>query len=414
MMNILVVGNGFDIAHGLPTQYKDYLGFLEYCKSVVKFNKTNVNINKDVEEYIINNKIDLKNENQFKILHKIIERNFWFYYFTKRKFDGENWIDFEKEISYLIRYLDQKLPQEEMEIMEEFMGKFLTEENRQDLQSYYYPIFIMKNNVTATILIEDLNDFIKGFEIYLRDFIMKLDFDKKTFNFASNFDRVISFNYTNTFEEIYSERYLNSKTNLSQSKYDYVHGKINMEYTEKCNLVLGIDEYLDVDERSSNTNFIKFKKYFQRIYNETSCKYLNIIENIYEKFEILKEKEAIKPQFHYNGGDIRHTIELIATKSKIEGKKRTSEFESIRMYIIGHSLDVTDKDILEKLIMAPGAKTTIYYHDDNAYANLIANLVKTIGFENVNRKVSGPNKSIFFIDQKEILNKKEEKVLQKQ
>lgn len=27
-MNILVIGNGFDLAHGLPTSYKEFLKFL--------------------------------------------------------------------------------------------------------------------------------------------------------------------------------------------------------------------------------------------------------------------------------------------------------------------------------------------------------------------------------------------------
>lgn len=27
-MNILIIGNGFDIAHGLPTRYKDFLGIM--------------------------------------------------------------------------------------------------------------------------------------------------------------------------------------------------------------------------------------------------------------------------------------------------------------------------------------------------------------------------------------------------
>ena len=27
-MNILVVGNGFDLAHGLPTKYSDFLDFI--------------------------------------------------------------------------------------------------------------------------------------------------------------------------------------------------------------------------------------------------------------------------------------------------------------------------------------------------------------------------------------------------
>ena len=32
-MNILVIGNGFDLAHGLPTKYSDFLNFLIACKS---------------------------------------------------------------------------------------------------------------------------------------------------------------------------------------------------------------------------------------------------------------------------------------------------------------------------------------------------------------------------------------------
>jgi hypothetical protein len=28
-MNILVMGNGFDLAHGLPTRYNDFLNFIE-------------------------------------------------------------------------------------------------------------------------------------------------------------------------------------------------------------------------------------------------------------------------------------------------------------------------------------------------------------------------------------------------
>lgn len=30
-MNILVVGNGFDLAHGLPTKYGD---FFEFCRRI--------------------------------------------------------------------------------------------------------------------------------------------------------------------------------------------------------------------------------------------------------------------------------------------------------------------------------------------------------------------------------------------
>lgn len=31
-MNILIIGNGFDLAHHLPTQYSYFLDFLKACK----------------------------------------------------------------------------------------------------------------------------------------------------------------------------------------------------------------------------------------------------------------------------------------------------------------------------------------------------------------------------------------------
>lgn len=41
-MNILVIGKGFDLAHGLPTRYTD---FLEFCKRVFPIYRKETNIN---------------------------------------------------------------------------------------------------------------------------------------------------------------------------------------------------------------------------------------------------------------------------------------------------------------------------------------------------------------------------------
>ena len=38
-MNILVLGNGFDLAHGLPTAYPDFLGFCRMIKAVYATDK---------------------------------------------------------------------------------------------------------------------------------------------------------------------------------------------------------------------------------------------------------------------------------------------------------------------------------------------------------------------------------------
>ncbi len=38
-MNILLIGNGFDLAHGLPTKYGDFLDWVNVIEQVVKVKK---------------------------------------------------------------------------------------------------------------------------------------------------------------------------------------------------------------------------------------------------------------------------------------------------------------------------------------------------------------------------------------
>ena len=49
-MNILILGNGFDIAHGLKTKYSD---FLDYCETKYKYTEPR-NIDKDSNFYFNN------------------------------------------------------------------------------------------------------------------------------------------------------------------------------------------------------------------------------------------------------------------------------------------------------------------------------------------------------------------------
>ena len=71
------------------------------------------------------------------------------------------------------------------------------------------------------------------------------------------------------------------------------------------------------------------------------------------------------------------------------------------VYIIGHSLDITDKDILSSLINMKRTKTTIFYHSQAALGNQINNLVKVLGEDNLIAKVHGENASIVFQKQQE-------------
>lgn len=50
-MNILVIGNGFDLAHKLPTSYKDFLGFITYVNSFYNSNVKDIDIYKDAPNF---------------------------------------------------------------------------------------------------------------------------------------------------------------------------------------------------------------------------------------------------------------------------------------------------------------------------------------------------------------------------
>ncbi|MGP1599428.1 AbiH family protein [Peptoanaerobacter stomatis] len=85
-MNILVIGNGFDLAHGLPTKYGDFLDFIEYKKAIDRYvdNKEN-SINKGVY-------IELGNKNKI-----------YFFEYEKYNKDKKNNEDGDK-LTYEERY----------------------------------------------------------------------------------------------------------------------------------------------------------------------------------------------------------------------------------------------------------------------------------------------------------------------
>ena len=69
------------------------------------------------------------------------------------------------------------------------------------------------------------------------------------------------------------------------------------------------------------------------------------------------------------------------------------------VYIFGHSLDVTDGDVLRSLILTEGTNTNIFYVDKKRKAQQIANLAKILGPDELIRRTGGLNKSIFFTQQ---------------
>lgn len=424
-MNILVIGNGFDLAHGLPTKYGDFLEWVKAIEQVVRIKNgdtlTDVdwgNVSLQIKEFIINNKM-YGNKGIFsqeQICNELLNDNSWIEYFLQcDMYQKENWIDFESEIGRVIKSIDDDMKSNGFDestvirelpvpfLSEKFLNDFVLLEEERDmraseeirkmeekegerwsigkssdyLKEYIekHPFKNLKKEITYKQLIvrleNDLDKLIRALEIYLVEYVNVInDTEECKAVQGVNPDCVLSFNYSNTYERLYG--------NGKKIQYNYIHGKADINNTvESNNMVLGIDEYLDPDRVNEEISFISFKKYYQRIYKGTGCEYRDWIYKIKESAKSIELK-------------LRNEYPV-----QIPGVKFTNDARH-KLYIFGHSLDITDQDILRELILNDNVYTTIFYMNKKDLKRKIANLVKVIGQDELIRRTGGSTKTISF------------------
>lgn len=317
------------------------------------------------EEWNTNNNLN----KLFIEIYDNIKINIWITYFLKKRNQlGKNWIDFESEISNVVQAFEcvrdytergKVIPRsgiegKKVEEVETFIDIFEGNDSKK-FQLSYFNLNIFNKCIKQMTL--DLDSLIRALEIYISGFINKIEGLQKNDDIKDiNPDCVLSFNYSNTYERIYGQS--------NKIKYDYIHGKADINNNvETCNLVLGIDEYLEGHDRDEKLEFLAFKKFYQRIYKSTDSSYMEWIDEIHRNFLI-----------------------------------------TYKLYIFGHSLDKTDKDILALLICNDNVQTKIYYHrksndDKKELGKLIRNLVRVIGAKELIRRTGGSHKTIEFIPQ---------------
>lgn len=443
-MNILVLGNGFDLAHGLPTKYMEFLKFTEafmYCyQKADEIDWVNYNTNNEINVFLKkmfsaryeneNGQMKAERDATRKLIEELkncIDNNFWIDYFLQCDMHGnENWIDFESEISELIKSLDTD--------MHKLSGDYSIDDDIMDLSNKYlnniYSDYTFTtrsvNSVTGGScesitfrkirdrLLGDLNRLIRAFEIYLTEYVEKIDCNlvspdiqgiipKETMkiNGMPVYDTyVLSFNYTNTYQRIYIDKIQEKK--YFEKSIDYIHGKTDIHNTiESNNMVLGIDEYLSDERKNKDIEFIAFKKYYQRIHKQTGCKYKNWVDRIrqdyFELTQKLEDAEYMKRRYI---PDSTQRMFNKLTISALKGEKCPKH----NLYIFGHSLDATDKDILQDLILNDNVKTTIFYHNKDVMGQQIANLVKIIGQDELIKRTGGSTKTIEFKQQQDMVS----------
>ncbi len=415
-MEILIIGNGFDLAHSLPTKYTDFLDFCKiikrfYCVSEywiqtdfdkvllgtgIAFNNSNLEELRSwlEKKYKIRKLCEQKNTGVRKIeIDKILDKfeqyinpNFWIDYISQNSI-GDNWTDFESGISKVIISLDSdmnnKAKKRELDdYVERLSDPFLNN------------VYINGTNNEKTFryirkcLLDDLNKLIQALELYLSEIVETINVTNRIKEIEEiTPDYVLSFNYTNTYARVYGTDSIVKCENVHGSiremdryrLYGWVLEKDGFHLRDrKSNMVLGIDEYLEENRKNINTNFIAFKKYYQRIIKGTGNEYKIWID------EIRKSANEVEIE-----NQRKYLTQIPYAKFK----------NKHRIYIFGHSLNVTDKDILRDLILNDNVYTTIYYRNKKQYGKQIMNLVKIIGQDELIRRTGGSTKTIEFKQQ---------------
>lgn len=398
-MNVLVIGNGFDLAHDLPTKYEHFLKFTQAYEKYKPICKPGQSVKDEWEAapeeekgllVYFANLCDQKKA-LFEEIGNMIEKNVWLKYFvsiyeSRKEAGKDGWIDFESEISQVIQALDAakltveeqtrqgkekaKLEQWQLNILSPFIADDGTILKSDSI------FFTMKAIAYRKWkFLDSLNKLTRCLEIYLSDFVGGILLEKTLPDIQGLpiINKVLSFNYTDTYEKLY--------TRNPYIEYDYIHGKASIENTmDTNNMVLGIDEYLKGDTKNENIEFIEFKKYFQRIHKETGCLYRTWLDKM-EKMDSgnIKELTSIKIN---EDGTVTSTEEYVGYH---------------RLFFYGHSLDVTDKDIIRDLVLADKVQTTIFYMNRADYARKITNLVKIIGQDELIKRTGGKERTIVFV-----------------
>lgn len=360
---ILILGNGFDLAMGRKTSYKDFLEFAD---------KLFVERDDQLDEFLKKHQIDIEK----------YRNNLYIQYINENKSTlGGNWSNLEIMISRLAEAIDffrlnsDKLYHKSGDLYPKYVDRFhkmMNEEGNSASKIFIGTIFLKLYNSSGwdklerelalselnNLFINHLDLLTELLEIYLsyRDYI---DFEVEQIIpsetaldaiYGISDASVISFNYTHTPNKIYK---------IPLEKTHFIHGEINLERPdyEINTMVFGIEDKAN----EINSDLIPYQKFYQRVVKETG--------NMYEKFFINKLNRRI--------------VTLI----------------SKNIIIFGHSVDPLDKEIFQKCFQLTYHRKYNYrfiftYYDDSTKRSIIKNLVIILGKDRL-VELTGQRKVVF-------------------
>ena len=362
MNRLVIIGNGFDLAHGLPTSYRDFID--DYWFNIKDSNHDELvsfNLESYVEfqnhtslEELINEiiKISEKYKRDGIEVYKLKERpipladnripiieykNYFFKLINQNP--AQNWVDIENTYYRSLKerakgklnnqnYIwDIKQLNKDFEVIKELFEKYLIKIFKEK-----YNWFDIRKNEIEDHLKDQPNilDFLldkKNKEYYLKDENLNL-----------NETLLLSFNYTKTVED-YSNYIFKS------IDYNYIHGKIGVE---ELPIIFGFG-----DEMDENYSFIE-----------------NIDDN-----EYLKNFKSIQYLEHSN---YKKTIEFV-------------ESEPFQVYIMGHSCGLSDRTLLSTIFENENCLSVkVFYHqkskNEDNYTEIVQNISRHFKYKKMLRR----------------------------
>lgn len=400
MKKNLIIGNGFDLRHFLPTKYNHFICLLREIESKKidsnlnfdelfsnEFYKYDPKFHEKIVEFYDTDKLIFIQDDLKNIKNKL-EKNIWYKHFKSIEDSHiETWIDFETEINRVLENiveLFEKLDKRIKDSNNRFQGHFYSDSrfnssdcfesklskilltnldiflfidsNRYGLNDQYYfkidnEIQLLHKNKILNNLYNSLQEFTGIFNDFFLSVIDKFynffRYDKKE-NFSnfsktsllSSIDKVYSFNYTKTVDEFYSHK-----------KIEFLHGNVLKKWkdTSDLKIVLGVD---DLNENLKKHKLFNFTKYFQKLHKGTDYQFLHNIED-----------------------QTAHTF-----------------------YFWGHSLDISDKEYIIEVFhqlkkeksrihhrFVDSSRIVIFYLSISSKADLLNNLLSIIGKEEIEK-----------------------------
>lgn len=338
MNRIIIIGNGFDLAHGLPTSYKNFIDWY-IDKRVNNLSTCHSNVNSDElckfrisehtwHSYIFSNNGPLWNEILRESLFKTIKGHPEYFQYNQSRFleaitkciEKNNWVDIEKEYYNLLSKDFESSDNEsieqlnrELECLKNNLIVYLNEVEKKLINEY-----IIDNNIKEKIF-EPINP---------RDISIEA---KEKFEFFKN-NRLAHDSHYKSLLNKYNTYKLLKDIDQRNSKELYLPDSIlllNFNYTKTADLYLPNEDIFKVNHihgKLSNPKSIIFG-------------YGDELDENYKK--LLKD----------NNNEYLKNIKSINYLNYTNYREMLSYIESApyQIYIMGHSCGLSDKTLLNTL-----------------------------------------------------------------